>query len=348
MAMLPMNDTKTTGLRSSIDSALDVLRCTGCGASDFAVTDSDLRCGKCGVRYTIAARIIDGMPNPTADAVDELRGMMREMRMEGDIHGLMRRKVDRVSTIEARTKISENDGSHYYGSTQVNFRQMFARIPLTGRERVLEVGGDEEFPFLKPFGDAGCTCFATNLYFHYDDDQTGADWPVRVLGDMHDLPYRDGAFDIVFLSGTSHHSPKLDRAVGELARVTRPGGYVINVNEPIRGVLKHALSRKPIEKGKQDAPNRDELVHEHEYSIFEYLRAFRKNGLELQASLFADYYAQRLSSANVHGVRFAGVAKAVSRVWRQPVLRSILSGPGLWIGQTVVGLQMNVMLRKRG
>ncbi len=342
-----MNDTRTPGLPSSRELALGVLRCTGCGAGDFAIAASDLRCGRCGVRYTIADRIIDAIPNPTADAVDELRGMMHESGMVGDdIHDLMRHKVDRVSTLEARTKVSEGDRTYYYGSTEMNFRQMLAHVPVTGRERVLEVGGDEEFPFLQPFRDAGCTCFASNLYFHYDDEQTRADWPVRVLGDMHDLPYRDGAFDIVFLSATSHHATSLDRVVSELARVTRPGGYVFNINEPIRGVFKHALTRKRIEKGQQDT-DRNELIHEHEYSIFEYLRAFRKNGLELQASLFADYYARRLSSAHVDGVRFAGLAKAVSRAWRQPVLRSILCGPGLWIGQTVVGLQMNVMLRKR-
>ena len=343
-----MTAPSANAVKASQVAALDVLRCTGCGATDFAVGDDALRCTGCGVRYTIADRIIDGLPNPSADTVDELRGMMRETHLDGDLGHFMRHKVGRVSTIEERTKVSENDRSYYYGSTEMNFRQMLGHLPLTGRERVLEVGAEEEFPFLQPFRDAGCSCFATNIFFHYDDQQTRADWPVRVLGDMHDLPYRDGAFDIVFLSATSHHSTNLDRVVGELARVTRPGGYVFNINEPIRGVFKHAFSGKRIEKGHQDASHRHELVHEHEYSIFEYLRAFRRNQLELRASLFADYYASRIASAHVDGVRFARVAKVVSHAWRRPLVRRILLGPGLWIGQATIGLQMNVLLSKPG
>jgi SAM-dependent methyltransferase len=327
----------------------DVLRCTACRANEFAPADGGLRCGRCGVRFSIEGGIVDGMPNPSKDVIDELRGMMRELKIEGDDYRTLKRlKVPRVSTFAERKQVSIDDGTYYYGSTEQNFQQAMALVPFTGRDRVLEVAGEQEIPFLQPFVEAGCASFATNVYFHYDDAQVRRPWPVRVLGDMHDLPYRDGAFDIVLISGASHHSPNLDRAIGELARVTRPGGTLLVINEPIRGALKHALSGKKIEKGKQDAENRDELVHEYEYSLFEYLQAFRKSGLELKASLFADYYAQRLSASRVEGVRFAGLAKAMARAWQIPLLRRVATGPGLWLGQATIGLQMNVVLRKRG
>lgn len=44
------------------------------------------------------------------------------------------------------------------------------------------------------------------------------------LGDAEALPFRDGAFDIVTCRHAAHHFPALERALLEMARVARPGG----------------------------------------------------------------------------------------------------------------------------
>jgi SAM-dependent methyltransferase len=217
-------------------------------------------------------------------------------------------------------------------------------VPLTGQERVLEVGAVGDFPFLDVFRKKGCACFAANIHVWFEDER--ADWPVRVVADMHDLPFADGSFDIVLYSATTHHGGPLDRVFHEAARVTRPGGYVINVNEPIRGAFKHIGRR--VTKGRQEASYRNELVHEHEYSIAEYLRAFRRAGLTIEQSLFSDYYDQRLRQGRVRGVRFARLAKVVSELWKKDTFRALVRQPALWLGQRTIGLQMNVVLRKRG
>lgn len=47
------------------------------------------------------------------------------------------------------------------------------------------------------------------------------------LGDAETLPFQNATFDIVTCRVAAHHFPHLRNALGEMARVTRPGGRVI-------------------------------------------------------------------------------------------------------------------------
>ncbi len=47
------------------------------------------------------------------------------------------------------------------------------------------------------------------------------------LGDAEALPFREGGFDIVTCRHASHHFPHVSVALGEMARVVRPGGRVV-------------------------------------------------------------------------------------------------------------------------
>jgi ubiquinone/menaquinone biosynthesis C-methylase UbiE len=46
------------------------------------------------------------------------------------------------------------------------------------------------------------------------------------------LDFDDNAFDVVSLSKVLHHLPKIKKALKEIRRVVKPGGYII-INEPI-------------------------------------------------------------------------------------------------------------------
>ena len=46
------------------------------------------------------------------------------------------------------------------------------------------------------------------------------------LGDMEEVPVADGAVDLVFFSQSLHHALHPERAVGEAARILRPGGRI--------------------------------------------------------------------------------------------------------------------------
>jgi 2-polyprenyl-3-methyl-5-hydroxy-6-metoxy-1,4-benzoquinol methylase len=45
--------------------------------------------------------------------------------------------------------------------------------------------------------------------------------------DAERLPFADASFDLVFSWGVIHHSSDMDRALGELVRVLRPGGQLV-------------------------------------------------------------------------------------------------------------------------
>jgi SAM-dependent methyltransferase len=54
----------------------------------------------------------------------------------------------------------------------------------------------------------------------------------RVAVDFHDLPFADGAFDIVYICSALHHTLRWQVALRQLLRVTAPGGLLILSNEP--------------------------------------------------------------------------------------------------------------------
>ena len=49
------------------------------------------------------------------------------------------------------------------------------------------------------------------------------------LGDAQDLPFADASFDCVVAAWMLYHVPDVDRALGEFARVLRPGGRLVAV-----------------------------------------------------------------------------------------------------------------------
>ena len=49
------------------------------------------------------------------------------------------------------------------------------------------------------------------------------------LGDIQELPFEDGAFDVVVSNWVLYHLPDLDRGLAEIARVLRPGGRFVGI-----------------------------------------------------------------------------------------------------------------------
>ena len=56
----------------------------------------------------------------------------------------------------------------------------------------------------------------------------------RIASDFHDLPFPDGAFEIVYIASALHHTLRWKTVLNELRRVTAPGGILILQNEPCR------------------------------------------------------------------------------------------------------------------
>lgn len=54
----------------------------------------------------------------------------------------------------------------------------------------------------------------------------------RVCGDLEALPFRSGTFDVVVVAAALHYAIDIQRALGEMARVLRPGGALFLVDSP--------------------------------------------------------------------------------------------------------------------
>jgi SAM-dependent methyltransferase len=294
--------------------------------------------------------VINTLVKPDAEVVRELQGMLDEEKEKGEAwqkpEELIVRHVPHVARQAEREADSEKYAKNYYRSTRLSFEQAMGMIDLTGRKTVLEIGAENELPFLKPFEDRGMDCFAMNIHFVYDDTEEVRPKVTKVAGDMNRLPFRDDYFDVVVMSATSHHSPDLDRTMGEIARVMRRGGVFLLLNDPIHGAAKHLWDKLTGCANFAKGSIRHSLIHENEFTIGEYRRSFRKHGFRLRASLFPAYYDEKLMSGKVDGVRWSVVAKGVSKMWRVPALRGAIKAVGLPVGQRVLGLEMNVILER--
>ena len=106
--------------------------------------------------------------------------------------------------------------------------------------------------------------FIKNHDIHFD----------RVSGDFNELPFMDKVFDIVFSTGSLHHSVDIRRSLNEISRVLKPGGFLVLVNEPVLSVLKREEKIKM--QGVQDG------INEHAYRMTKLLSLFRQNKLKLR------------------------------------------------------------------
>ena len=327
---------------------LDVLGCGDCpaGRAPFLAVDGSVRCPACAANWPVGPHgAVNALTEPAESVVREIDGMRSEQPSRYPTRdSFLFQEVERVSRFEDRVAGEERAGTkNYFRSTELNFRYAFAKLGIRGTERVLEVGAEHDFPFLRSFQERGCECYATNLFFCYETGRPpGAQ---VVLGDMNRLPYRGESFDVVLLSATSHHSPDLRGLLAELARVTRPGGHVLLLNDPTHGLLKHSLNRFKL--GAKKGGDRHHLVNENEYSVAAYRRLAKAAGFDIVESFFSVYYDQQLREGRLTGVRFGPLARLASLAWRVGPLRSLLKKAALYPGQMLLGLELNMVLRKR-
>ncbi|MGL6278493.1 MAG: class I SAM-dependent methyltransferase [Gaiella sp.] len=117
-------------------------------------------------------------------------------------------------------------------ATELSDRLERVLAPLAGTERVLDAG-------------CGAGAFALAIAPHVHE-VIGVDHDPALLeaargsapasctfveGDVTDLPFGYGAFDLVGCLRVLHHTPRPPLVVAELARVTRPGGRVLVVDQ---------------------------------------------------------------------------------------------------------------------
>jgi ubiquinone/menaquinone biosynthesis C-methylase UbiE len=94
-----------------------------------------------------------------------------------------------------------------------------------------------------------------------------------VEGKIDALPFPSGSFDAAVCALLFDHLPQIDDAIGELARVVRPGGRVLisNIHPTMALVGAHAAFRD-----EHGDPN---FIRSYHHPVSSYIAAFRAHGL---------------------------------------------------------------------
>ncbi|HQH26792.1 MAG TPA: class I SAM-dependent methyltransferase [Oligoflexia bacterium] len=322
---------------------VEVYQCVACGASLAAAPGCEkLICASCRAAYPIKHGVLDTLGEPRADVERELRGIAIEQGYaEDDWAAVKLRHLPEIqSIVETRFGCPERgiEPEPYYDQIWTNFLQACSHLPDFTNWRVLEIGAENDYPFLRFFRERQAQCFAVNIHFEYAEPDEYLEWPEKTLADMNQLPFACSSFDLITLSATTHHSPDLGRTIAEIARVLKPGGYALIINDQVSGWIKHFAEFG----GKA---GRNELIHENEYSVALYHRLFKAHALTPHY-LFSAYHDNMLRRGVVRTNRFAALGRILSCVWKNTALASLVKKRLLWPAHIVFGFPLNVVLQK--
>ena len=121
-------------------------------------------------------------------------------------------------------RVEQSDPDHFYGLlAEDSVEQLDGFVPLAGA-LVLDVGGGPGY-FAAAFrrAEAVYVCVEADVGELASRSVPGAG---SILGSALALPVRSGTVDVCYSSNVLEHVPDPERMLGEMVRVTRPGGLV--------------------------------------------------------------------------------------------------------------------------
>jgi SAM-dependent methyltransferase len=279
---------------------------------------------------------------PDRAVARELRGLAAENGIDIESGGLDAVKFMEVACIDppsVNMDRSRSERVQYYQLSASSYLEGLSRCLLDSNLKVLEVGADQSLWNLRLLRDLCAEAVAVNIYFQVLNDGPDPEWPLRVLADMKRLPFEDRYFDLVVCSASLHHSSDIPAALAEIARVLRPGGRALVVNEPVAGIAKRL--------GGPTGHDRNELIHEDPVSFSRWRDAIRRSGLKADHFLPAWYTARLRSAEPLPGrTRFGWLARGISPLVKSSAAAGLMSLTGRVPGQALLGLPLNAVLWK--
>jgi ubiquinone/menaquinone biosynthesis C-methylase UbiE len=108
-------------------------------------------------------------------------------------------------------------------------------------------------------------------------DEQGITNVSYVQGDAENLPFADGEFDIVTARICAHHFPNVERAMAEMARVLKPGGVMLIIDNfaPEEDEADHFINK--IEQWRDPS-------HVREWKLSEWQHFFTQVGLQSEVA----------------------------------------------------------------
>lgn len=108
----------------------------------------------------------------------------------------------------------------------------FEAVAAAQPRRVLEVGGGEGELAVRIKNELGVEVVGIDQSEAMVAEQRAKGIDARV-GDVQQLPFADGEFDVAVAAWMLYHVPDLDRGLAELARVLKPGGMLVAVTNAV-------------------------------------------------------------------------------------------------------------------
>lgn len=231
---------------------LELLACPECGSEDLVlVSDDALACSSCTVHYPIKNGIPQMLPAHLAAALPQKDAYLEKLE------ALMLQRKDSVAPSDPETDRFMWENQLYSWAKRVMYQDArAARIFESYAEKgardlcqfiqqraggvegksLLYVGSGNDCLVSLPLEIEGA--FIVNLDIASGPLEDLAEAGARhcVCGDVRRLPFRAGAFDVVFSKGSVHHSHPIDEPLLAMARAVKPGGHII-IAEP----NKHAI-----------------------------------------------------------------------------------------------------------
>ncbi len=271
---------------------LELLRCPACGAETsfnvhtkaqgaIEIETGELECARCKQRFPIAEGCCDLCPKPSAGVRQERAAQQviedRALAASPDYADLVRNdarlRAFMRSLPEGYAPMAEQAPVVRYA--------IGALAPRTG-DVALDIGAGMAWTTAM-LADHGCRAIAMDISTLYLprsrfllDESRYFD---RVFADMTSFPVASARCDLVFANAALHHSPDLAATFREIARVLKPGGRGVLVNEPVVG----RFERKRVAAfGKEESADG---INEHIYRTHEWLGFAEAAGLNLRLEI---------------------------------------------------------------
>jgi SAM-dependent methyltransferase len=145
----------------------------------------------------------------------------------------------------------------------------FAAVAELKPRRVLEVGGGEGELAERIRDELGAEVVGVDQSERMVEIQRSKGIDARV-GDVQELPFGDGEFDVAVAAWMLYHVSDLDRGLAELARILKPGGRLIAVTNGVNHL--HELweladQASSVANFSFNSENAEELLQHHFASV---------------------------------------------------------------------------------
>ncbi len=310
---------------------LAILRCPSClaeaslalgeqSANTIEIDTGELECAQCKQRFSILHGCCDLCPKPSATAVQERAAQQviedRTLAASPDYADLVRND-DRMRAFMQ----SLPEGYADMAEQAPVVRYALDKLAPRAGEVALDVGAGMAWTTAM-LADRGCRAVAMDISTLYLPRSrflvSESRYFDRLLADMTSFPVASTGFDIVFANAALHHSPDLGATFREIARVLKPGGRAVFVNEPVVG----RFERKRVAAfGKEESADG---INEHIYRVHEWRALATKAALDLRFEISPAGISEKIIARKKASSTLTLGRRVAFAILDRPALRSAL------------------------